>query len=544
MDRWSQAIEANEIKVRKNAVRGIEVFMGYSPDAEISVEQWNIRTKTWLAETFGSANILQFDLHLDETTPHAQAIIVPITPDGRLTAKHWLGGKGKLAGLQTDFWKSVGEPLGLERGVEGSSRKHIPLAEMHNRLAYVKDSPTPEVEKPPLTGRADYQADLQTKVDKLHKAAMVATAHGYDQRKLRIQQTEIAAASKKLNKELTAKIAEHKAEVARLKYGITPAMVLESHGYEEQPKKSHTETQFKGEAGHFSVSSTGLWSHEWQKDAGGKSVIDLEMFLAGCDFKTALARLKTQHGADLTAHTVGLEQAKKQKTELAIVQVVPPLEMQSHKWKQDESKWAKAKAYLMGRAIPEPLIDGLKNAGRIWANAWGSVCFGCFKASKGERTLAGIQIRGIYGDFKQHLGDKSVPFGVGSQNAPETPTRAICESAIDALSLNALSGMECVSYGGLCWNEKTKTKITHIAFDADAAGEKATLKLHAELKEAGRTAEVLRPRGRCKDWNQMLAEGFDMTGRRKKERSAYDELMDLPDDLPPEKPEQDRGISM
>lgn len=49
---------------------------------------------------FGEANVVGVDLHLDESSPHVHILVTPITPDGRLQAKHWLDGARKCAQLR------------------------------------------------------------------------------------------------------------------------------------------------------------------------------------------------------------------------------------------------------------------------------------------------------------------------------------------------------------------------------------------------------------------------------------------------------------
>ena len=51
------------------------------------------------------------------------AYVVPIR-EGRLNAKHWLGGKAKLSAIQSDFAETVGARFGLARGIEGGKARH------------------------------------------------------------------------------------------------------------------------------------------------------------------------------------------------------------------------------------------------------------------------------------------------------------------------------------------------------------------------------------------------------------------------------------
>ncbi len=66
---------------------------------------------------------------MDEKTPHMHLSFVPITKDGRLSAKDILGNRKNLTKWQDDFWKfMVKKYPDLERGESASEtgRTHIP----------------------------------------------------------------------------------------------------------------------------------------------------------------------------------------------------------------------------------------------------------------------------------------------------------------------------------------------------------------------------------------------------------------------------------
>ncbi|WP_418354756.1 plasmid recombination protein, partial [Shewanella chilikensis] len=65
-------------------------------------------------------------MHRDETSPHLRAFVVPITADGRLSAKDYIGNRQKMTADQTSFAKAV-QHLGLERGIERSRATHTSI---------------------------------------------------------------------------------------------------------------------------------------------------------------------------------------------------------------------------------------------------------------------------------------------------------------------------------------------------------------------------------------------------------------------------------
>lgn len=79
---------------------------------------------TFFANRYGLENVINATVHLDESTPHLHLGIVPVTKDGKLSAKQ-LFTPLELKQLQTDFAEKVGSVFGLERGKEGSDVAHL-----------------------------------------------------------------------------------------------------------------------------------------------------------------------------------------------------------------------------------------------------------------------------------------------------------------------------------------------------------------------------------------------------------------------------------
>ena len=67
-------------------------------------------------------------VHLDETTPHMHLCFVPLTKDGRLSAKEILGNKKNMIRWQDDFYACMAERWPeLERGAPAveTKRRHL-----------------------------------------------------------------------------------------------------------------------------------------------------------------------------------------------------------------------------------------------------------------------------------------------------------------------------------------------------------------------------------------------------------------------------------
>jgi len=97
----------------------------------------------FLCNRYGKENCISSIVHVDERTPHMHFNFVPVTPDGRLSAKN-LFTPTTLRNLQTEFHEQVGRKYGLERGVEGSKTKHLPVLEYKIETAKMKVEATRE----------------------------------------------------------------------------------------------------------------------------------------------------------------------------------------------------------------------------------------------------------------------------------------------------------------------------------------------------------------------------------------------------------------
>jgi hypothetical protein len=128
----TERIQEAGAKVRHDSVRGVEVLLTASPEAfkrqadgspnDWHGSQWAEANIAFLKAKFGEQNVVSCTLHQDELTPHFHAVVVPLTADGRLSAKDLFNPK-TLRALQTEYAEAM-KPFGMERGVEHSRAKH------------------------------------------------------------------------------------------------------------------------------------------------------------------------------------------------------------------------------------------------------------------------------------------------------------------------------------------------------------------------------------------------------------------------------------
>lgn len=163
-------------KRRKDAVLCIEYLFTATPEwFESTPEKAHCDyvdgALAWLRQRHGAANIVCLNLQLDEKSPHLVAYVVPLTKDGRLSAKDFLGGRAKLSAMQTDFWTTVGRPAGLDRGLEGSTAKHTTAKQYSAALAR---NPMLEQPAPPVLTLADRVTGRARRMQEEYQVALEA----------------------------------------------------------------------------------------------------------------------------------------------------------------------------------------------------------------------------------------------------------------------------------------------------------------------------------------------------------------------------------
>lgn len=109
-------------KIRSDAVKHVngvitsdsEFFENKSQD---EIKNFFKYTKSFLEDEYGKDNLLYATVHMDEKTPHMHYGIVPITEDGRLSAKDVVGNKKALTEFQDRFNTYINhQGYELERG--------------------------------------------------------------------------------------------------------------------------------------------------------------------------------------------------------------------------------------------------------------------------------------------------------------------------------------------------------------------------------------------------------------------------------------------
>ena len=121
-------------RVRSDSVRVMEALVTASPEFFKGKKKSEVKAHFQEALDFIKQNqkpetIISAVVHMDEKTPHMHLCFVPLTADGRLSAKEIVGNKKKLTQWQDRFWEHMVKKYpDLERGESASKtgRDHIP----------------------------------------------------------------------------------------------------------------------------------------------------------------------------------------------------------------------------------------------------------------------------------------------------------------------------------------------------------------------------------------------------------------------------------
>ena len=153
-------------KVGKNQVRAIRIMLSGSPEdmqrivREGRLDEWCADNMKYLAATFGKENIVSADLHLDETSPHIHATLVPIVTTERKRKKQEerrakryrtksasrprlcadeVMSRVKLKEYQNTYAAAMAK-YGLRRGIEGSEARHVDTQQFYREVKAMTDT--------------------------------------------------------------------------------------------------------------------------------------------------------------------------------------------------------------------------------------------------------------------------------------------------------------------------------------------------------------------------------------------------------------------
>ena len=154
----------------------------------------------FLCNRYGKENVISAIVHLDEYTPHMHFNFVPVTTDGRLSAKSILT-RQNLTQQHTAFYQQVGKHYGLNRGMtkeeriqKGNNRKNMTVPEYK---AYTAELQRVKQEVSELSETKQNTLEIVSKAQKEAQgieASLIALKAEYEAKKAYIDECDKASA--------------------------------------------------------------------------------------------------------------------------------------------------------------------------------------------------------------------------------------------------------------------------------------------------------------------------------------------------------------
>lgn len=167
-----KAIRKDAVKYKTHILTGSHEDMKRIFSNPQTSQKWIDENRKFIEKEFGKENVVRFTLHMDEKTPHIHAVTIPLTQDGRLSAKEIIGNKKEMQARQ-DRYASQMMQFGLERGIRNTGIKHENATEYYARMNQAKEVAEKteiKVEKGLLGYKAESVQELENSVKSLKVA--------------------------------------------------------------------------------------------------------------------------------------------------------------------------------------------------------------------------------------------------------------------------------------------------------------------------------------------------------------------------------------
>lgn len=179
-------IDATGARTRSNSVLALDTIYTASPnffklnDTQ-TIDKFFQDCLDYHRKRYG--HVVSAIVHYDEDTPHMHVLSVPLTRDGRLSAREIVGNRVTMAHAQDSFFEQVGQRYGLQRGVHidgPEKRRHI-SAQQHRLQELQAQVQYEEKRLQQLQHRADQTLQqLRTQTEQVrHTQRDLSQLHGY-----------------------------------------------------------------------------------------------------------------------------------------------------------------------------------------------------------------------------------------------------------------------------------------------------------------------------------------------------------------------------
>lgn len=387
---------------RKDAVVAMEAVLSASPEwfrpddpttpgvwDKERTRAWVESSHVWLEHEFGD-RLIGAVAHLDEATPHIQAVIIPLDVRGRLCAKRMFG-PDALRRMQTSYAKAVA-PLGIERGIRGSVATHTHVREWYASVEAAHVAPE-------LLAADRFMLGL----GKLPKTIVDLQAQAESARFLKKQRDEARA-----NVAMLARERDEAKRQASLVRTLPLDRVMRVLGGEQDAADDRR----------WNLPSLGVTTIDKDKphrffseraNKGGAGAIDLVKAETGWDFDQAVRFLGTEFTATAVAadaaHMAALTVGDDVRQKLTDKEAPLRLEDRAPAAQAERSVVEKS---LIAAGIDAAIIQSALAAGDLEATRQGERVFARWTLRDGRGSAVGFSLEDPVGDFRTTRGKPGI----------------------------------------------------------------------------------------------------------------------------------------
>jgi hypothetical protein len=472
-------------KVRANAIKLVEMVLqpgvGWYDIEGNTPQKFFEHTEKVLKAKFGE-NLLSINMHQDENGgAHCHVMVVPITEDGRLSAKDMFG-NNKTDKKYFDWQTWAGDaykPLGLDRGEKYSTAKHTSIKTYNKRV----NSAVEEAQEI-HTGITKEEAIKQLVVIKQENKALIE-----ENKKLK----KTSSYYKQKAYDQNAVILKQQTENLK---GISVREVVEYMYAGVQDKMDKNKYKIEG-IGNVSVNDRENTFKVWQsEEKGGNNAINLVMQLSKVSFKQAVARLAQFFTGESLAEAMVKSETIKQLAQKEVEKVLTTDELQTTVPTDQVVEHLRKT-----RGLDRPAINFLIKNGMESYKSGKFTNIVYFSNDRKSAEITGtVKINNKR--FKQNRGSDAVIINANAEQA------VVAESVLDAISFCLVNGIDyeqtaLISTSG---NSKTAQALQAlssyskvlIATDNDEVGNNIASKITAAHSNTERFLST------GKDWNEDL----------------------------------------
>jgi Plasmid recombination enzyme/Protein of unknown function (DUF3991) len=488
--------------IRTNGVLCVEILLTASPEyfrpGDMTkagqwdgqqLDSWKEANKNWLTEKFGD-KLVRAELHLDESTPHIHAYLVPLDENGKLNCKGLFGDRQKLSKFQDSYGKAM-EPLGLDRGVKGSRARHTEVKEY-----YAAVNQAPNITLSP--GETQSQLADRQRVLKENEQLRRTLQSAEYQRQLLVTQLE-EAKSGLTQKERDAKEWQEKFKVMT---GQLRQLPLKQVAYELGMEEEINNPKQWRDGRKVIEIIEGNRFRDIETGQSTRGAIDLVMQINRSDFSEAVSWLRDRFGEAVALQTV-MEGTQESIAAQPKQEFIPPTVRPDN--------WPQVQKYLLEeRRIPAVLVDKLHQQGLVYADERQNAVF-LRRDLAGNTT--GAFLRGTTekdGSFKGLAYNSKRSQGwfydlAGGKSADPVKEVVLVASAIDAMSYQTVHPPQVKTmYLSTDWSsylpdgQLQDIPSIKVALGNSPAGDELSRRIQKDLPQAERQ------KPQQGDWNQDL----------------------------------------